>query len=231
MPQRAKNCVPEAVKGSLPRLLLTRARPQAEAFAQVIRNETGLTPIISPMQEMRDLPAEINLSDVTSLAFTSKNGVEAFTRNFSARLPAYCVGQATAERARALGFEATAAAGNVESLREILPKSGVLHLHGRHLTGALGIRHVAIYDQVALALENDAENMLRSGEIEAIALFSPRSARLFAAVWQPNWPQLRHIYALSAAVATPVRAIGQPKICAAPSAEAMLRLISADYPA
>jgi len=213
------------------RLLLTRARPQAEAFASDVRNQTGLTPFIAPMQEMRDLPVEIDLAGITALAFTSKNGVEAFARKSPLRLPAYCVGKATATRAQALGFEARSTLGNVESLKEILPDSGVLHLHGRHVAGLLGVPHLAIYEQVALPLSQEATARLSAGEIAAVALFSPRSSRLLMDIWQPDWPKEPVFYALSEAVAAPLRALGQPRICDTPDAASMLRLLSADYPA
>ena len=213
------------------RLLLTRARPQAEAFAKDVRSQTSLTPYIAPMQEMRDLPVEIDLTGITALAFTSKNGVEAFARKSPARLPAYCVGEATAMRARALGFEAKSAAGNVDSLKEILPEKGVLHLHGQHVARPLHVPHLAIYEQVALPLDSAAIARLAAGEINAVALFSPRSSRLFADAWRSSWPETPALYALSEAVAAPLRPLGVPRICETPSAAAMLRLLSADYPA
>jgi len=157
----------------LPRLLLTRARPQAEAFAAEVRAQTCLEPLISPMQEMRGLAVEIDLSGISALAFTSKNGVEAFARMSDARLPSYCVGEATAARARALGFEAKAAAGDAASLRAMLPETGVLHLHGRHVRQVLAGQHLAIYDQVALPLGLKTSEMLAADGIDAVALFSP----------------------------------------------------------
>jgi len=214
----------------LNRLLLTRARPQAEAFAADIRADAALLPLISPMQEIRDLPVEIDLSGVTALAFTSKNGVAAFARKNPARLPAYCVGDATAELARSLGFAAITAAGNAAALQKILPKSGVLHLHGRHVTRALGAAHLAIYDQVALPLSADATARLAAGDIAAVALFSPRSARLFVESWQDSWKRVPALYALSAAVAAPLLPLGHPRVCATPDAKSMLRLLFADYP-
>jgi len=212
------------------RLLLTRARPQAEAFATDVRRLTSLVPTIAPMQEMRDLPVEIDLSGITALAFTSKNGVEAFARKSAIRLPAYCVGKATASRAQALGFEAVAAQGNVESLAGILPESRVLHVHGLHVTGFIGPLHLAIYEQVALPLSSDAKTLLAAGEIDAVALFSPRSTRLFLEAWQAAWSKKPEIYTLSEAVAAPLQGFGQPRICESPSAAAMLRLLSADFP-
>ncbi len=215
----------------MPRLLLTRARPQAEGFAIMMRGQTSLVPIISPMQEMRDLAVKIDLSGITALAFTSQNGVAAFARQSPARLPAYCVGEATAARARALGFEAKAAAGNMESLQKILPSCGVLHLHGRHVAGALGVQNLAIYEQVALPLGEDAQTLLAADAIAAVALFSPRSARLWAESPAHHLSARPVLYALSEAVAAPLRGISAPRICPAPNATAMLRLLSADFPA
>ncbi len=215
----------------MPRLLLTRARPQAEAFAARVRAETALEPVIAPMQEMRDLPVKISLSGVEALAFTSKNGVEAFARMSESRLPAYCVGTATAARAQALGFEAKATADDAASLSRLLPATGVLHLHGRHVRQKLGTRQLAIYDQVALPLEAGAQALLAAGALDAAAVFSPRSAMLLAATLPENAPALPVFYALSAAVAAPLPQGADIRICPAPRAAAMLRLLSADFPA
>ena len=213
------------------RLLLTRALAQAEAFAIDMRAATSLEPVISPMQKMVDLPVEVDLTGISSLAFTSKNGVEAFARKSHVRLPAYCVGEATAQCARNLGFEALAASGNVESLSAKLPQSGVLHLHGVHVTSGLGTKSQAIYEQESLPLEPSTQALLSTGKIAAIALFSPRSSKLLAKAWQPNWPVPARLYALSEAVALPLLPLGTPLVCPTPSAASMLRLLSADFPA
>ena len=230
-PKRALSYAPRAAKGSLPRLLLTRARAQAEAFAERVRTETSLEPIISPMQKMRDLEVNIDLSGISTLAFTSKNGVEAFARMSDTRLPAYCVGEATAARAQALGFEAKAAAGTAETLMAILPKSGVLHLHGRHVRQGLGTQHLAIYDQLALPLSDEALDQLAAGGIDAVALFSPRSAQLLADSVPEIISTKPVLYVLSAAVAAACPAGFTVRICPSPSAAHMLRLLSADFPA
>lgn len=215
----------------MPRLLLTRARPQAEAFAAEVRAQTCLEPLISPMQEMRDLKVEIDLSGITALAFTSKNGVEAFARMSAARPPAYCVGTATAARARALGFAAKAAAGTADQLANILPESGVLHLHGRHVRQVLTARHMAIYDQVALPLGAEALALLKADGLDATALFSPRSARLFAEILPENPSPKLVLYTLSEAVAAALPEGLDIRICPAPRANSMLGLLSADFPA
>ena len=215
----------------MPRLLLTRAYAQAEGFAAEVRAKTNLTPIISPMQEMRDLAVNIDLSGVSALAFTSKNGVEAFARISEIRLPAYCVGKATAARARALGFAAKAAAGTADDLAKILPENGVLHLHGRHVRRVLSDNHLAIYDQVALPLSVEAQTLLVTNTLDAAALFSPRSAALLAENLPENpFPKLV-LYALSEAVAAGLPRGLTLRIAPEPSAKSLLGLLSADFPA
>ncbi len=225
------SCAPRAAKGSLLKLLLTRARAQAEGFADEVRAATSLSPVISPMQEMRDLAVSLDLSGITALAFTSKNGVEAFARMSDIRLPAYCVGTATAARAQTLGFAAQAAAGTADDLAKMLPKSGVLHLHGLHVRRILSPNHLAIYDQVALPLSAEAQALLAENAIDAVALFSPRSAALFAENLPENPTTKPVLYALSAAVAAALPAGAHIRIAPAPGAKALLRLLSADFPA
>jgi len=222
---------PRAAKGSLPRLLITRARAQAEGFADEVRTATSLSPVISPMQKMRDLAVTLDLSGITALAFTSKNGVEAFARMSDIRLPAYCVGTATAARAQALGFAVQAASGTADDLAEILPKSGVLHLHGKHVRRILSPNHLAIYDQRALPLSAVAHALLAENAIDAVALFSPRSAALFAENLPENPTTKPVFYVLSEAVAAALPKGADIRIAATPGTKALLRLLSADFPA
>ncbi len=196
-----------------------------------MRAQTSLTPVISPMQDMRDLGVVPDLSGISALAFTSKNGVEAFARLTNMRLPAYCVGDATATRARALGFAAQAAAGTAEGLAQILPQTGVLHLHGQHVRQVLSLNHLAIYSQDAMPLSDEAQALLLENAFDAVALFSPRSAALFAeSLPETPLPGLA-VYALSEAVAAALPNRLNTRICPVPSAKAMLGLLSADFPA
>ena len=230
-PKRALSCAPKAAKGSLPRLLLTRPRAQAEGFALKVREKTSLTPIIAPMQDIRDLNVSLNLSGISALAFTSINGVEAFARMSSIRLPAYCVGEATATRARALGFSATSAAGTADDLALILPQSGVLHLHGQHVRQVLSNNHLAIYSQAALPLSDKCQALLATNSLDAVALFSPRSAALLAEFLPKNPSPRLVLYTLSESVAAALPNGLSLRVCAEPSATSMLRLLSADFPA
>lgn len=215
----------------MPRLLLTRPRAQSEAFAAEVKAKTALIPLLSPMQDMQDLTAEIDLTGIEALAFTSQNGVRAFARMSSCRLPAYCVGSATAAVAKALGFRVHVAPGSAEALAATLPETGVLHLHGQEVRRVVGQRHLAIYRQVAKPLSATAKAGLAAGDIEAAAVFSPRSALLLAKELALIPAPLPVFYALSAAVAQALPKTAEVKTCPAPAAAAMLRLLSADFPA
>ncbi len=178
------------------RVLITRPQPDADAFAQGCR-DAGLDPIVAPLMSVRfheDWEAPGNAG---SLAFTSANGVRAFARASRVRsLTVYCVGEATAEAALAAGFaNVHVAGGDVDSLAALIAgESGavtepIVHIAGTRRAGDLiaalgkrGItadRMVAYETEEAAALPEAARTALGSGRALAVALFSPRTARLF----------------------------------------------------
>ncbi len=143
-----------------------------------------------------------DLSDIGALAFTSANGVRAFAASVAASgidAPVFTVGPASAVAASAAGLHAPmAAAGDVESLAELIDATAkaapfrgpVLHIAGSDRAGdliallaarSIPARRVVLYRaapaatlsaSAALALTDAAEPI-------AVALFSPRTARLF----------------------------------------------------
>ena len=144
-------------------------------------------------------------SSAASAARLSETAVAAPSGQPSARdLPAYCVGDMTAAAARAAGFAARSADGDVDDLAAMViaayrPGAGAfLHVRGRHAAGdlvgrlaAAGVpaRAAEIYDQAPRPIEGRAQALLAVGEPAAVALFSPRSARLFAAQARAEgWP-------------------------------------------
>ncbi len=188
-------------------LLITRPQAQAEAFAAEV--EAALPgrfrPVIAPMLAIAPVAAQIDLTGAQGLMFTSANGVEAFAARCSERgLPAWCVGDMTAEAARAAGFDARSAAGDVARLaamvaRQARPRAGdVVHVRGRHAAGdlvgrltAAGVaaRALEIYDQGPVAPPAAAAALLAAGDVAVITAFSPRSAALFArAARAAGWP-------------------------------------------
>ncbi|WP_407933499.1 uroporphyrinogen-III synthase [Fontisubflavum oceani] len=123
-----------------PLLLLTRPTRVAERFAA--RFDGQIEVVIAPLQEIVPLEVTLNLASVGALAFTSGHAVERFA-TLSARrdIPAFCVGDRTAEVAQEIGLAATSAAGTVDDLAALIlaaaPRGEILHLHGQHLRGDL----------------------------------------------------------------------------------------------
>lgn len=212
------------------RLLLTRPRAESEGFAA--RLPQGWQAHIAPMQQMDDLPATPDFTGIDGLVFTSANAVRSFARRWpDIRLPAYCVGDATAAAARMAGLAAQSAKGDARDLAALLaglPAQNLLYLHGRHVSTPLlvpghSISAVPIYDQAALALDDETHSMLAAGQIAAVALFSPRSAALLVAA-RTQWPALACL-CLSPAVARVAAPLGPCLIAQTPNAEALLATI------
>lgn len=180
-----------------PLILLTRPRAQSERFAASCRARFGerVALAIAPLQEIEAMGAAPDLSGIGSLIFTSENGVLALAGTSPRRdLPAYCVGDRTAEAARAAGFEAVSAGGTAEDLVAMIaaapPEAPMLHVHGRHLAAdvaamlrdrGIAASGVALYDQVAQPAPPELAAALAHIGPVLVPLFSPRSAALFAA--------------------------------------------------
>jgi uroporphyrinogen-III synthase len=179
-------------------ILLTRAPAQADAYAATLTATFGdrLRLIRSPLLRITDVPGLVDLDGIHTLLFTSVNGVEAFAARTARRdLPALCVGEKSAEAALVAGLSARAADGTAEGLLRLalgegLGKTGdFLYLRGRHtardlaeklVAGGCPAREQVVYDQQAVPLSDDARDALAGGPV-LVPLFSPRTARLFAA--------------------------------------------------
>jgi len=179
------------------RLLITRPAEDAEPLARRLR-AMGHSPSVEPMLDMvwLDGPAP-DLEDVQALLFTSANGVRAFVRRTDRRdRPVYAVGDATARAAREAGFDSVeSASGDVYALAELVggrgrPEAGVLlHVAGTtvagDLSGLLGskgftVRREAMYEALPSAvLGRETAAALAEGGIDAVLIFSPRTARSF----------------------------------------------------
>lgn len=180
-----------------PRLLVTRPAEDAEPLAARLR-AAGFDASIEPMLDIvqRDGPA-LDLDGVQALLFTSANGVRSYARR-TGRFdrPAYAVGDATAAAARAVGFRhVESASGDVYALAALvrarcLPGAGaLLHVAGSKLAGDLAgmltdagfaVRREALYDAVPSArLSDRTAGLLRTGALDGVLFFSPRTARSF----------------------------------------------------
>jgi uroporphyrinogen-III synthase len=217
-------------------LLLTRPRAQSEDFAgELDRRLPGrFRIVVAPLIAIVPVPGEIDLSGVQGLVFTSANGVAQFAARTAERgLPAWCVGAMTAAAAREAGFAARDAGGDVVGLARLVaagyrPGAGaLLHVRGRHAAGDLvgmlaaeGVpsRAAEIYDQAACDLPPDARALLAEGRVDLVALFSARSAQLFAAAARDAGWNLAAVttVALSRAVDAALDGLGQARRLTAP---------------
>lgn len=175
-------------------LLLTRPLETSKSFAKQVESELGhIETVISPLLKivLLDLPRPLAAD---TIVFTSRNGVAAWQRaGFDTTAECFCVGQATADAARELGFDPFASGGTVEHLLDDLcdaaPKGKILHVHGRHKAGDLVGELVKrgmdaegqiAYEQKLLELNARAMEALKRGAPVIVPLFSPRSAAQFA---------------------------------------------------
>jgi uroporphyrinogen-III synthase len=179
------------------RVLVTRpeadARPLAERL-QTLGAEAVIAPLLTVVPRG---DADIDLDGIQAVLATSANGVRALAAVSPRRdLPIYAVGDASAACARDEGFATViSAAGDVQSLASVVadaldPAAGtLLHVAGTavagDLAGALGkagfaVRRTVLYEaETAAALPAVAEEGLREGSLDAVLLFSPRTARTF----------------------------------------------------
>lgn len=191
---------------------------------------------MAPLLEIRRLAQPTpDLDGVSTLAFTSVNGVEAFADLAPVRdLPVFAVGDATAAAARARGFaDVVSADGALEDLARLLsarrPEGVVLAPGAREPAGDLAalvpgvrVRRLAIYAAHETGL---AAPPL---PLDAVLAHSPRAARALAALAAAfggleNRPAL---VAISAAAAEPLTAWGPVHVAAAPTESALLDALS-----
>lgn len=178
-------------------VLVTRPRADAVALAAELERR-GHSVLQQPLLEIEiDANAPLDLTDVQALVFTSANGVRAFVaRNGRRDLPVYAVGDATAGEARTQGFVAVdSAGGDVGDLagligRKAEPGNGVLlHVAGSAVAGDLSglltssgfaVRREQLYTaRTVTAIEAPVREALAAGTLDAVLLFSPRSAAAF----------------------------------------------------
>ncbi|HVM80402.1 MAG TPA: uroporphyrinogen-III synthase [Stellaceae bacterium] len=214
------------------RVLVTRTEAASQALAEKLR-ERGHEAVVAPLFSIAEEPeAEERLAraldGAQAVLFTSAAGARAFAAlNPRRDLPALCVGDATAEAARAAGFVAVESArGNVESLARLViarlqpGKGPLVHASAKQIAGDLGaslapwgfkLRRAVLYRaRPAAALTPDSVAAIRGGHVDAALFFSPRASLTFvrlarAAGVAAECGRLAAV-ALSAAVAAPLGA-------------------------
>jgi uroporphyrinogen-III synthase len=179
------------------RVLLTRPRDDSEALALLLRAQ-GHQVVVSPVLEIQfcDGP-DLSLDGVRAILATSANGIRALARRTARRdVPVFAVGPQTAVAAQQVRFtqvksadgDAVALANAVQSWAA--PEAGaLLYAAGQDRRSDLArilldrgyTVDVAVVYQ---AIEQPAPNLvavaaLAANEIDAVMLFSPRSAAGF----------------------------------------------------
>jgi uroporphyrinogen-III synthase len=223
-----------------PALLMTRPRAASESFAAALAARGArFDAVVSPLFDIRFCDALPDMALLAGVIFTSANGVAAY-RALGGRtdLPAYAVGTATAQAARAAGLRTWSAEGDAATLVEGLRARGLrgplLHLRGAHTRGEVaqrltgyGIRtrEAVVYDQLQRPLSEAAKALLNGDAPVVAPLFSPRTARLLADE-AGNAPLL--VAAMSEAVAIAATSLHNcsVRVAARPDSAAMLDTVA-----
>ncbi|MDH3230979.1 MAG: uroporphyrinogen-III synthase [Alphaproteobacteria bacterium] len=228
------------------RALITRPAEDAKSLHAELRRR-GIAVTHEPMltiERMTDVT--VDMTGVQGLLFTSSNGVRAFARLSDHRdLPAFAVGDATAQACRDAGFlNVHSASGDVDALanyviRHCQPYDGrLLQVAGTvsagDLSGALRaagftVDRIPIYEaHAAEALSSGTRTAMKNGRIDAVLFFSPRTASTFVTLAQSanleNACRNINAYCLSPAVAKRAAALPWKRvtIAAEPTQAALL---------
>ena len=235
------------------RLLVTRSREDAEPLAAAL-GERGIEAVLEPLMSITDVAGAAGAPDLDpdgaqALLITSANGIRAFARRHSRRdIAVFAVGDASARTAGELGFaEVRSAAGDVDALAalvrdEVDPGAGaLLHIAGTHSAGDLSglleaagfdVRRQVLYQATAAEkLSPGTVDELKSGTLDGVLLFSPRTAGLFvklaAAAGLEEACRPLVAYCLSQAVADNVVALPwrQVQVASEPNQQALLNVL------
>ena len=218
-----------------PTLLLTRPRPQSEAFLVACETvlERRLSAVISSLLRIQPVGDVPDLAAYDTIIVTSGNGVERLKDHLAGRY-IVTVGEKTATLARQHGAAGAVALG--ENIAAFLEKSD--HIRGKallcrgvHSRGDIvralsnhGVtaEEVVLYDQTAQPL-NTAALQLLAGEARVVApVFSPRTAKLLSA-YSVTAPLT--VLAISEATKDAWSGPGEVQVAAHPDAESMLHLV------
>jgi uroporphyrinogen-III synthase len=237
---------PKALVGGLSAVpvLITRPLVEAQAFRASLAVRLGerVCALVTPLMAVEYLLPDLPAGPFAAVIFTSASAVAGAVR-LQAELPrcAFCVGAATAERARAAGFSAVSADGDADALVEMVraasPVGRLLYLRGKDTRGEVAERlnsagieteSLVVYRQTPQPLAPEAQALLRSEGPVLVPLFSPASARLFAAALPDDARAILYLVALSRAVADAAASVPREALVLArrPDAEAMLDAVA-----
>jgi len=224
----------------MPNILLTRPKDRSEAFAKEIEH-CGWTSTIWPLLKIHPLLTEpVIPQEGHSLIFTSVSAVDALPEPVPTRVSAICVGAATAAAARRRGITSiTDVSGDAQKLIQTLlarEPQRYLHVRGVKTRGDIAASltqagcptdEIIAYEAVASDYAPEKiDAAIMAGKIDAVALFSPRSAAILDRLSKVEWfsrLSTATAFAISPATAEPVRSMGFVKVVVAeePNGSAM----------
>jgi uroporphyrinogen-III synthase len=181
------------------RILVTRPLEDGMEIAARLA-ERGHRALLAPLLTPRFLDGpEPQFEAIQAVLVTSANGIRALSRRTARRdLPIFAVGPQSADEARKAGFtEVRSANGDAKALAEAAMRwasrdAVLLHVCAEDAPGSLAeiltrngfmVRRCALYAiEPATTLSSEAKAALQDGTVDAVMLFSPRTARIFAAL-------------------------------------------------
>jgi uroporphyrinogen-III synthase len=232
-------------------VLVTRPEPAAERTAAALAAR-GHKAWKVPLLKIEPVGADLS-GGWGGVIVTSANAPAAATANPALlKLPAFAVGERSAEAARAAGFtDVSSAGGDVRDLIRVLrnrkaeAKAPLLYLAGEDraadLVGDLAASGIVaemrvVYRAATAPFPDALVAALESGDVQAAVHFSKRSAENYlAGAVEADIAEaalkVRH-YCLSAQVAAPLQAAGAKRVAVAPRPEeaALIELLPLSPP-
>lgn len=217
-----------------PRVWITRTQPGADATAERLLR-LGWEPVVAPLLEVRAIPdamQEAPAADtLAALALTSPNTLDAIGPELFAyrHLPAFAVGDTTAEAARRAGMDnVRSAKGDIHALARLIARhvpSGRIFAPGAlqpagDLPGLL-----ADYSVIRLPVYETVDTgIAHPDNITAILIHSPRAASLLA-MRRPVRASL--VVTISEAATAPLKNYfdGEIRTSSTPDEEGVLRTL------
>jgi len=236
------------------RLLVTRPEPDASIFSEELRG-LGHEAVLQPLIEFRVLEFDLEpLRAAEVLIITSGNSLRALQergviKDFHGK-PLYCVGEQTAKRALAAGFETVLEIAQTgEELARKIIESGrrgalLVHIIGEHMAfdivGALTREGFSVQSATVYSMDACREfppsvaSMLKAGEIDGVILMSPRTAEIYVSLCHTHGiidcDKTPIYFCLSENVAAKLASLkpNHVRVPAKPDRKALLELLHAD---
>ena len=226
-----------------PLLLLTRPEPASRAFWEALPDAArrSVDLLVNPLISIHVSGPLPDMTGVKRLIFTSANGLDAFRTLGGAPsgIPAIAVGETTAARATAQGFDVDVAGGSAEQLIEFVQSNGyagpLLHVRGTISIGDVAQRltvagvpttEAVLYEQRLEPLKGETQEALSQARPVIAPVFSPRTARQLRD--ESEGTGAMSFAAISEAVAhcLPSDAALRTRIAKAPNRERMVELVA-----